>query len=400
MENTGRPKSKSSVRKGKKDWKKNIDITDVENDLEEIRKEEIAFGGKIEDQANEELFTIDVEGDSEVKRKNKSKKLLTIEEILKPQSKVKAFGSNRNKDSKNVSRFNLSKYTKEQVEKINKRKAEGKLKKVNKKKKTGSIITKDLWEESDNTEQQEQEYNFFNQPKPKAPSTLKYNKIAEKVEAVKVGHPGTSYNPTFDDHQDALRIAVDIEQKKEDEKAKIEKQLSYPPELDEISDHEVIYYDNEEEEEEDDTIEDQKIIKTTEKKTKAQRNKEKKLKEKEEKRLEKLRQKEMSKQIEEIEKIQKVIDEEEKNTIEKMNKPKKEKMPRLGKVRYQAKSMDIQLTEELSESLRGLKPEGNLFTDRFKSLQERAIIEPRVRNTKERRYKLKEYEKHSYKKFK
>jgi len=44
MENTGKPKSKSAVRKGKKDWKKNIDITDVENDLEEIRKEEIAFG--------------------------------------------------------------------------------------------------------------------------------------------------------------------------------------------------------------------------------------------------------------------------------------------------------------------------------------------------------------------
>ncbi|OUM68553.1 hypothetical protein PIROE2DRAFT_3691 [Piromyces sp. E2] len=124
MENTGRPKSKSAVRKGKKEWKKNIDITDVENDLEEIRKEEIAFGGKIEEQANEDLFTIDVEGDSE------------------------AFGSKHNKDSKNVSRFNLSKYTKEQVEKINKRKAERNIKKVNKKKKTGSIIARDLWEEA------------------------------------------------------------------------------------------------------------------------------------------------------------------------------------------------------------------------------------------------------------
>jgi len=361
MENTGRPKSKSAVRKGKKDWKKNIDITDVENDLDEIRKEEIAFGGKIEEQSNEDLFTIDVEGDSEVKRKNKSKKLLTIEEILKPQSKVKSLGSNRS--SKNVSRFNLSKYTKEQVKQINKRKAEGKINnKANKKKKRGSIIARDLWEESDNVEPQE--INFFNQPKPKAPSTLKYNKLAEKIEAVKVGHPGTSYNPTFTDHQDALRIAVDIEQKKEDEKAKIEKQLSYPPELDEMSDHEIIDDDDEEEEEEDveeNNVEDQKFIKTTERKTRAQRNKEKKKKEKEEKRLKKLKEKEMSKQIEEIEKIQQKIDEEEKNTLEKMNKPKKEKMPRLGKVRYQAKSMDIQLTEELSESLRGLKPEKLIY---------------------------------------
>jgi len=396
MEKSGKSKSKSALRKGKKDWKKNIDISEVENELDEIRKEEIAFGGKIEDQSNEDLFTIDVEGDAEVKRKNKSKKLLTIEEILKPQSKVKSLGSNRSKNN-NVSRYNLSKYTKEKVTQINKRKAEGKIKKDVKKKKTGSIIAKDLWKEED---AEPKEINFFNQPKPKAPSTLKYNKLAEKIEAVKIGHPGTSYNPTFTDHQDALRIAVDIEQKKEDEKARIEKELSYPPELDEMSDHEVMDDNDEEEDDEENTIEDQKIIKTNERKTKAQRNKEKKNKEKEEKRLAKLKEKEMSKQIEEIEKIQKSIDDKEKNTIEKMNKPKKEKMPRLGKVKYQEKSMDIQLTEELSESLRGLKPEGNLFTDRFKSLQERAIIEPRIRNTKERRYKLKEYEKHSYKKFK
>jgi len=38
MENIGKPKSKSSLRKGKKDWKKNIDISEVENELDEIRK--------------------------------------------------------------------------------------------------------------------------------------------------------------------------------------------------------------------------------------------------------------------------------------------------------------------------------------------------------------------------
>lgn len=39
--------------------------------------------------------------------------------------------------------------------------------------------------------------------------------------------------------------------------------------------------------------------------------------------------------------------------------------------------MDVQLGEELSDSFRGLKPEGNLFKDRFTSLQHRALIEPR-----------------------
>ena len=39
--------------------------------------------------------------------------------------------------------------------------------------------------------------------------------------------------------------------------------------------------------------------------------------------------------------------------------------------------VDVQLGEELSDSFRGLKPEGNLFKDRFTSLQHRALIEPR-----------------------
>ena len=40
--------------------------------------------------------------------------------------------------------------------------------------------------------------------------------------------------------------------------------------------------------------------------------------------------------------------------------------------------LDVQLGEDLSETLRALKPEGNLFRDRFLSLQQRALVEPRV----------------------
>lgn len=40
--------------------------------------------------------------------------------------------------------------------------------------------------------------------------------------------------------------------------------------------------------------------------------------------------------------------------------------------------MDVQLTEDLADSLRELKPEGNLFKDRFISLQKRSLIEARV----------------------
>jgi len=60
----------------------------------------------------------------------------------------------------------------------------------------------------------------------------------------------------------------------------------------------------------------------------------------------------------------------------------------------------VQLGEDLTESLRGLKSEGNLFRDRFVSMQHRALIEPRVRVLpKKRRAKIIEYEKHPFKRF-
>ena len=39
----------------------------------------------------------------------------------------------------------------------------------------------------------------------------------------------------------------------------------------------------------------------------------------------------------------------------------------------------FQLSEELTGSLKSLKPEGNLLNDRFKSMQKRNIIETRVK---------------------
>ncbi|SJX65702.1 related to Glioma tumor suppressor candidate region gene 2 protein [Sporisorium reilianum f. sp. reilianum] len=55
---------------------------------------------------------------------------------------------------------------------------------------------------------------------------------------------------------------------------------------------------------------------------------------------------------------------------------------------------------ELAESLRTLKPEGNLFRDRYVRMQARGHVEPRVRQERTRRVrKTKEYETHDYKKF-
>ena len=48
-------------RKGKKNWRKNIDISKVEDELDEIRAEERLGGSKIH--VSENLFTLDKTGD-------------------------------------------------------------------------------------------------------------------------------------------------------------------------------------------------------------------------------------------------------------------------------------------------------------------------------------------------
>jgi nucleolar protein 53 len=72
---------------------------------------------------------------------------------------------------------------------------------------------------------------------------------------------------------------------------------------------------------------------------------------------------------------------------------------RFGKFKVAKGEIDVQLGDELVESLRELKPEGNLFRDRYLNLQHRGLLEPRARVTPKRGNKIKEYEKHAWKRF-
>ncbi|XP_057568669.1 ribosome biogenesis protein NOP53 isoform X2 [Hippopotamus amphibius kiboko] len=69
---------------------------------------------------------------------------------------------------------------------------------------------------------------------------------------------------------------------------------------------------------------------------------------------------------------------------------------RLGRLKYQDPDIDVQLSSELSDSLRTLKPEGNILRDRFKSFQRRNMLEPRERAKFKRKYKVKLVEKRAF----
>lgn len=76
-------------------------------------------------------------------------------------------------------------------------------------------------------------------------------------------------------------------------------------------------------------------------------------------------------------------------------------MPRrLGRLKFQAPDLDVQLSNELPSSLRSLKPEGSILKDRFKSFQKRNLIEPRERAKFKRRLKVKYIEKRAFKEIK
>jgi len=72
----------------------------------------------------------------------------------------------------------------------------------------------------------------------------------------------------------------------------------------------------------------------------------------------------------------------------------------LSKNKYEAPDLEVNLSEEICESLRTLKGEGNLLEDRYKSLQRRNLIEPRVKEKRKRKYKLKVQIKRSHRNFK
>ena len=105
-----------------------------------------------------------------------------------------------------------------------------------------------------------------------------------------------------------------------------------------------------------------------------------------------------------MKKLNKLLKTEEKLTQARMRKKRlaKEqglaKPKQLSKHAFEEPELDLKLTEELTGSLRSLKPEGSLLADRFKSLQKRNLIETRVKakivkNGKKR----KRVEKRSYK---
>ncbi|PVF93632.1 tumor suppressor protein Gltscr2 [Serendipita vermifera] len=412
-----------SSRKGKRAWRKNVDITELEEGLEELREEERIIGGPVHKKTDEELFTIDLTGDAKIVRQRvKTKKPLTAEIILSQRSAVPAVFSKSGRDKGK----DLTRAEKERLLSIAKRKRSGPFNSLidttelgqgsallelsEAVKKSGNY---DIWMDvEENTEDPAEDII-------KDMGLSRTTALRDMITASAVSNPhqGTSYNPPVEAYQELLNTAVQVETKRaaEDKRYTAIKNTMYsarrPVLDDEVPTAEGMTVDIPDKDEENQPPTDDIVVPVKPTKRKTRQQKAKALKTSMEKRAlkEKADHKKLLASLDRIKALKRDVqsarDEQERvaaqRKLEKMEQLRNGLVGRrFGRHKINEGDIDVQLGEDLSESLRGLKVEGSLFKDRFLSMQKRALVEPRTRVLPSRRkIKVKEFEKFSWKRF-
>ncbi|KAH0979378.1 hypothetical protein GBA52_006555 [Prunus armeniaca] len=356
-------KAKTS-RKGKKAWRANISTEDIHDFFEQSTKDALS-GGSLSSAPAESLFFVDKSKDLSVKRKIEKhrQKVLHVESMLQKNPFVQAVPSSTLKKSKKT------------------------FKEVPKPKDAtecgpqGSVSTSgmaDLWGDKGF-------FNLNNQIFTAKPSL---------IPAVEVEPPGSSFNPTFESHQETLAHAVAQEMHKvyKKELGPQPVPLTVPGEA--VDEEEMYFLDADEATDDDmnpenldeneDAASEKRPLKTKRVTTvmlnKRARRKEQLKKEAEAKKAQKLS-KEIDGLPDILQEIAKEDDEKHKRHIRRVV-AKKEKLkscpPRLGKHKFEPAPVQVLLTEEITGSLRKLKGCCTLVKDRFKSLEKRGLIPPKL----------------------
>ncbi|KAK3591541.1 hypothetical protein CHS0354_041586 [Potamilus streckersoni] len=425
--NVGKRKRLRLSKNKKKSWRK-VDISEVEEFLEDQRLQE-RTGGLVADKPDDQLFFVEkkvtdvpIAITRKTTRKAKAQiKLNGYESSLQiEQGKIKPPKRARQVLEKLAS--GKKSFTERQAEKQRKTAKKERQERLRARRKL-PLATYDLWADSNNKDEKEDMHYLVvtKRRRVNVPSHLRDKPSV--FNAVEVPHPGASYNPAYEDHQDLLMKAHHVEKKKQKQEKRLYNALDAQfPKAGQAPTQESILAEMsagllEEDEEktnveqedqnqgEDDVLRlsNNPRVRREDKKDEKQRRKEKEKKEQE-----KLLKKEKEGRITtstlfRIRTIKAEILRGEKQLLlkaerrRKLREEKALKTKKLGRIKYDNPDLEIKLSDELVGSLRELKPEGHLLEDRYKSLQKRNIVEPRVRAKKYRRYKRKQYEKKTHK---
>ena len=268
-------------------------------------------------------------------------------------------------------------------------------------------------------------FDYLERPKPiRAPATLKEPPVslavgATAVPAVPRPRPGTSYNPVFEDW-DALLISYGVKEVEAEKKrltaAQAEQELAERITLAEKeAEREGAYYTEDESAwegfETDHENPDTSDKKRPERKTPQERKKVERRKERERKEKAAMKEREKAKWERRVEEWKVELDRKakEKNKrnqeVAVIGKEQDEendialRRKRFGKERIPEAPLELVLPDELQDSLRLLKPEGNLLKDRYRNFLVRGKMEMRKPISQPKKKRRKATDKWTYKDF-
>ncbi|KAK9324289.1 ribosome biogenesis protein Nop53/GLTSCR2 [Lipomyces orientalis] len=390
-------------RKGRKAWRKNVDVSDIQQGLEKVREEKILVGTTLNALSSDQLFAVDTTS-SESALKKVGKKPLKVDEILAQRSAIPALVSRKRSIEDETAA--LKKKGKVQgvtykelgrLLRVAGRTADGKSSLANLE--TDSRIIKDVYdvwadgseetkivdiaEKRDSRTRKKKDLlanadairlfettSYAKMQKPPPTRTRPPIAFKESRKAVDVPLEGKSYNPSLESWQELLaheKVALDKAEKARLRELERKEKIERLGEL--LDERERLGLD---EAESDDEERASASMSTVEVK----------------------KEEEPGNATNMLPALPTDID---KTTID-LTKPKKNiRKHKLGKYPVMERPIEVKLSDELTDSLRLVKPEGSLAKDRFISLQERGIIESRVQVMPGRKYKKKVTEKWSYK---
>ncbi|KAF2787605.1 P60-like protein [Melanomma pulvis-pyrius CBS 109.77] len=409
---------KQPSRKGKKAWRKNVDVTQVQDGLEEVR-DQIIQGGVIAEKASEELFAIDTSGSTEIaKAYNKRNKPLKVDEILAQRSAIPAVGSRKRLAEFSDPRSKKARISHKEFDKL-RALAYG-----------GDQVQKDVVRIGDPADHdpwavedfKEDPNTSFLDPKfvKREPITLKQapvslSKSGKPIPAVRKPDAGKSYNPTVSDWVSLIQREGDKEveaekkrlQEAQEEAERMERAIAAAAEAEQESDNNESAWESEWEGFSDADNGALKI-KRPERKTPAQRNKIRRRKEAERKAVHDAKVKAKEQQLQQVKKLAKSVKEKEKAraaavaAVQEADSSSEDgeevlRRKRFGRHPIPTAPLEVVLADELQDSLRRLKPEGNLLHDRMRNMIVNGKVESRRQIAFHKKAKTTITEKWSYK---
>eukprot|EP00638_Chattonella_subsalsa_P008331 CAMPEP_0117749634 /NCGR_PEP_ID=MMETSP0947-20121206/9846_1 /TAXON_ID=44440 /ORGANISM="Chattonella subsalsa, Strain CCMP2191" /LENGTH=364 /DNA_ID=CAMNT_0005567561 /DNA_START=31 /DNA_END=1125 /DNA_ORIENTATION=- len=227
-------------------------------------------------------------------------------------------------------------------------------------------------------------------------------KVKKKAEAAKKAtvlsmHPGQSYNPQTDAHQEMLGMALAVELDREEAKKQAQAPLStgLSAQTKELLMNEEDY---ESSEEEDNAEESKTLRKTSRRKKRSDRNRHRRKKFEDLKTVEKKREKKILKDINRITEINQDLEEEEEESKQKQEVMKKWKegaeqeklLANIKKDPIKADALVVPLSDELHGTMRQMKNKGSLIKEHMEKLITVGAAQPKL-NKKSRRPKRQKY---------